>query len=758
MATMLGATLLALSLFLLNVAVSHGALQFGFYTGKCKGTDVETAIRGIVAARFAKDPTILPALLRMQFHDCFVRGCDASILLDVPNSEKQAGANQSVRGYELIDEIKAALEKACPGVVSCADIIIAATRDAVVLVSDKESMLDLLVLKIAIVLKVHFLGRTKGGGRRYEVQTGRRDGTISRASDVNLPGPSISVSDAISVFNVKGLPAEDMVLLFGGHTVGVTHCSFFMSRLYNFNGSGKPDPTMDPALVATLRRRCPQNLVVDSPVNLDQNASSANTVDNSFYKQILAKRGVLQIDQRIALDAATSATVVLLAGERMDFSTRFGSSMVKLGAVEVLTGTQGEIRRSCRAPNKREASDAYKFPSKASSLPTPKLEPSFLSCSAIVTTSPTLPPQPLARMGSIKDVLQLTPEEDEEARMYAMKLVMGSCLPITLKAAIELELLEIIVRAGPGAKLSPADIAAQLPTDNPQAADMTDRILRLLAAHDIVRCSLETNPDGRLLRKYGAAPVCKHLTKNEDGVSMAPMCVYAEDKVVMDAWYHLKDAVLEGGIAFQKAHGMAAFEYLGIDPRFNRAFNECMRSHSTILNKKLLEIYSGFDDINVLVDVGGGTGAVLHMITSVHPHIKGINFDLPHVISEAPPYPGVKHVSGDMFAGVPQGDAIILKWILHDWSDEHCTKILQSCWKALPEKGKLILVEYVLPMLPEPNLTSQSVFAMDVGMMVDFGGRERTQKELEELAKAAGFAGCKATYIAIYTWLMEFTK
>ncbi|RRT32475.1 hypothetical protein B296_00058818 [Ensete ventricosum] len=343
---MLGATLLGLSLFLLNVAVSHGALQFGFYTGKCKGTDVETAIRGIVAARFAKDPSILPALLRMQFHDCFVRvspsfppsspvlyiflfkGCDASILLDVPNSEKQAGANQSVRGYELIDEIKAALEKACPGVVSCADIIIAAARDAVVV----------------------------GGGRRYEVQTGRRDGTISRASDVNLPGPSISVSDAIRVFNGKGLSAEDMVLLLGGHTVGVTHCSFIMSRLYNFNGSGKPDPTMDSALVATLRRRCPQNLVVDSPVNLDQNASSANTVDNSFYNQILAKRGVLQIDQRIALDSATGATVVLLAGGRMDFSTRFGSSMVKLGAVEVLTGTQGEIRRSCRAPNKRTQS------------------------------------------------------------------------------------------------------------------------------------------------------------------------------------------------------------------------------------------------------------------------------------------------------------------------------------------------------------------------------------------------------------------
>ncbi|WOL18272.1 peroxidase 60-like isoform X2 [Canna indica] len=115
-------------LILLRAAATHGALEVGFYTGKCKGTDVEVAIRGVVAARFAKDPSVLPALLRMQFHDCFVRGCDASILLDGATSEKNAGANQSVRGYELIDEIKSALEKACPGVVSCADIITVAAR------------------------------------------------------------------------------------------------------------------------------------------------------------------------------------------------------------------------------------------------------------------------------------------------------------------------------------------------------------------------------------------------------------------------------------------------------------------------------------------------------------------------------------------------------------------------------------------------------------------------------------------------------
>ncbi|THU44377.1 hypothetical protein C4D60_Mb02t06760 [Musa balbisiana] len=102
----------------------------------------------------------------------------------------------------------------------------------------------------------------------------------------------------------------------------------------------------------------------------------------------------------------------------------------------------------------------------------------------------------------------------------------------------------------------------------------------------------------------------------------------------------MKDAVLEGGIPFKKAHGMSAFEHHGKDPRFNKLFNDSMRNHSTILIKQLLETYRGFDDVKVLVDVGGGTGVTLHMITSGHQHIKGINFDLPHVISGAPPYPG----------------------------------------------------------------------------------------------------------------------
>ncbi|XP_038975332.1 peroxidase 60 [Phoenix dactylifera] len=322
--SMLAAILLALIMLKLSTTC-HGALQWGFYKGKCGRSDVEAIIRGVVTARFRRDPTIVAALLRMQFHDCFVNGCDASILLDGRSSEKTAPPNLSVRGYDIVDEAKAALEKACPGVVSCADIIVAATRDAVAL----------------------------GGGLRYELPTGRRDGKVSLAGNVNLPSPSATVAQAIDAFKRKGLGTVEMVLLLGGHTVGVTHCAFVMNRLYNFNGTNKADPTMNPALVMALKLRCPANGASgNSTINLDQNWSSANKVDNSYYKQLMMKKGILEIDQKLTLDSATKY-IVSWQANGSNFPTLFNYAMVKMGTIQVLTGTQGEIRKSCRAINKR---------------------------------------------------------------------------------------------------------------------------------------------------------------------------------------------------------------------------------------------------------------------------------------------------------------------------------------------------------------------------------------------------------------------
>lgn len=355
----------------------------------------------------------------------------------------------------------------------------------------------------------------------------------------------------------------------------------------------------------------------------------------------------------------------------------------------------------------------------------------------------------------------MTPTQvsDEEANLFAMQLASASVLPMVLKAAIELDLLEIMAKAGPGAFVSPADLSSQLPTKNPDAPVMLDRMLRVLASYSILTYSLRTLPDGKVERLYGLGPVCKFLTKSVDGASIGSLCLMNQDKVLMESWYNLKDAVLEGGIPFNKAYGMTAFEYHGTDPKFNRVFNKGMADHSTITMKKLLENYNGFEGLTSIVDVGGGTGAVLNMIVSKYPSIKGINFDLPHVIEDAPQYPGVEHVGGDMFVSVPKGDAIFMKWICHDWSDEHCLKFLKNCYAALPDNGKVIVAECILPVAPDSSLATKGVVHIDAIMLAhNPGGKERTEKEFEALAKGSGFQGFRVVCSAFNTYAIEFLK
>ncbi|OIW15324.1 hypothetical protein TanjilG_10764 [Lupinus angustifolius] len=363
-------------------------------------------------------------------------------------------------------------------------------------------------------------------------------------------------------------------------------------------------------------------------------------------------------------------------------------------------------------------------------------------------------------MGSTGET-QITPTHvsDEEANLFAMQLASASILPMVLKSAIELDLLEIIAKAGPGVHLSPTDIASKLPTSNPDAPVMLDRILRLLASYSILTYSLHTLNDGKVERLYGLAPVAKYLVKNEDGVSLSALSLMNQDKVLMESWYYLKDAVLEGGIPFNKAYGVTAFDYHGTDPRFNKVFNKGMSDHSTITMKKILETYTGFEGLKSLVDVGGGTGAVINKIVSKYPKLKGINFDLPHVIEDAPSYPGVEHVGGDMFVSIPKADAVFMKWICHDWSDEHCLKFLKNCYEALPENGKVIVAECILPVAPDTSLATKGVVHIDVIMLAhNPGGKERTEKEFEALAKGAGFKGFRVFTNAFNTYIMEFLK
>ncbi|KAJ3701528.1 hypothetical protein LUZ61_005233 [Rhynchospora tenuis] len=337
-----------------------------------------------------------------------------------------------------------------------------------------------------------------------------------------------------------------------------------------------------------------------------------------------------------------------------------------------------------------------------------------------------------------------------------MNMLGTPILQMTLMTSMELGILDILVKGCSSAQpmMTADDVAAQITTNNPQAAEMLERMLRLLASFNIVSCTLDKGADNKVARLYGPAPICKILTKNNYGFAI----YLGMHQAFFNALYLLKDAVLEGGIPFNKAHGLAPFEYEVVDQNFGKIFNEAMKTKSTVTVKKMLQRYQGFTGIDVLVDVGGGVGTTLHMITSMYPHIKAINFDLPSVISHAPSILGVEHVGGDMFKSVPSGDAIFLKHILHDWSDGHCLKILKNCYDAVPRNGKVIIMETILPMNPEVNVRSQNPFIMDLMMMAFFGGKERTIEEYKALSKDAGFTGLKTTYIFGEISIIELTK
>ncbi|XAR53067.1 Peroxidase [Bertholletia excelsa] len=291
----------------------------GFYATTCP--KAEFIVQSVVRAHFQSNPTVAPGLLRMHFHDCFVRGCDASILLDGAATEKTAGPNLLLRGFDVIDDAKQQLESACPGVVSCADILALAARDAVVLT----------------------------GGRSWQVPTGRRDGTVSLASETsNLPGFVESVDVLKQKFAAKGFNTQDLVALVGGHTIGTSACQFFRYRLYNFTSTSGPDPTIDPAFLPQLQSLCPQNGDASRRVALD--SGSIGQFDASFFTNLRNGRGVLESDQKLWTDASTKALVQRFSGGSK-FNAEFGKAMVKMSNIEVKTCTDGEIRRVCSMVN-----------------------------------------------------------------------------------------------------------------------------------------------------------------------------------------------------------------------------------------------------------------------------------------------------------------------------------------------------------------------------------------------------------------------
>ncbi|KAL3500453.1 hypothetical protein ACH5RR_039546 [Cinchona calisaya] len=270
-------------------------------------------------------------------------------------------------------------------------------------------------------------------------------------------------------------------------------------------------------------------------------------------------------------------------------------------------------------------------------------------------------------------------QEEDECFSYAFQLMSAATLPNVLNAVVRLDVLEIIAKAGPGAQLSPSEIASHMPTENPGAPAVLDRMLSLLANYSVLTCSVVDGGAGaQYQRRYGLAPVAKYFVKEQSGAPLRPFLIHLiHNKVLAESWYELDGAVLEGGTAFERTHSCNMFTYIAKDPNFNKAFNNAMSSLTNAVLVKFIKCYKGFENVKTLVDVGGAFGHALIMITSKYPNIRGINFDLPHIVGLATSHPGIEHKGGDMFQSVPEADAIFVKSILHNWDDEHCLKLLR---------------------------------------------------------------------------------
>ncbi|RLN40050.1 hypothetical protein C2845_PM01G27380 [Panicum miliaceum] len=320
----MGAGIRILAAFLAALAAAAGVaaqLRQDYYAAVCP--DLESIVRDAVSKKVQDQPVAVGATIRLFFHDCFVEGCDASVILvstgndtaekDHPNNLSLAGD-----GFDTVIKAKAALDAvpACTNQVSCADILALATRDVIAL----------------------------AGGPSYAVELGRLDGLVSLSTNVDgkLPPPSFDLDQLTTLFAANNLSQADMIALSAAHTVGFAHCSTFADRIQ----PASVDPTMNATYAADLQAACPAG--VDPNIALQLDPVTPQAFDNQYFVNLVNGRGLFTSDQVLYSDARSQPTVVAWAQNATDFEQAFVDAMTRLGRVGVKTDpSQGNIRRDC---------------------------------------------------------------------------------------------------------------------------------------------------------------------------------------------------------------------------------------------------------------------------------------------------------------------------------------------------------------------------------------------------------------------------
>ncbi|XP_058773737.1 peroxidase P7-like [Vicia villosa] len=307
-----------LSIISLLACCTNAQLINNFYATTCPS--LQTTVRNTMTSAIRNESRIGASILRLFFHDCFVNGCDGSILLDDTatfTGEKNAAPNKNtVRGFEVIDAIKTSVEASCNATVSCADILALAARDGVFLL----------------------------GGPSWIVPLGRRDARTASQSDANsqIPGPTSDLSTLTTMFQNKGLTLNDLTVLSGAHTIGQGECRFFRTRIYN-------ETNIDPNFATLRKTTCPVSGGDTNLAPLD--TLTPTTFDNNYYKDLVAKKGLFHSDQVLFNNGSQDSLVTRYSTNSATFFNDFAAAMIKLSRISPLTGTNGEIRKNCRLVN-----------------------------------------------------------------------------------------------------------------------------------------------------------------------------------------------------------------------------------------------------------------------------------------------------------------------------------------------------------------------------------------------------------------------
>ncbi|KAF8020623.1 hypothetical protein BT93_G1152 [Corymbia citriodora subsp. variegata] len=328
-------------------------------------------------------------------------------------------------------------------------------------------------------------------------------------------------------------------------------------------------------------------------------------------------------------------------------------------------------------------------------------------------------------------------QDDGEARagVDIWKYVLGFAEMAVVKCAIDLGIADAI-ESHPEPSISLSQLSSELGC----CPSSLRRILRFLAHRKIFRHHADTDT-------YSQTPLSRRLlTRGEN--SMAAFILLETTPVMLAPWLNLSSHAAAAAAAapppFVAANGNDLWVYLAANPGHSRLLDEAMACDARVAVPALAEdCPEVFEGVLTMVDVGGGNGTTLRLLRKAFPWIRGINFDLPHVVAGAlPPCDGVEHVGGDMFEDVPKADAAFLKLVLHDWSDNECIQILKNCKEAISESksGKVILVEAVINEKEDDKFTDVRLTLDMVMMAHTSGGKERTEKEWAHVLRQAGFA------------------